>query len=218
MSTGRVGFNMLMASVIVCSMAVITQQVFAQAEKGIALYNSRGYTEAEGVLKEALKSDSTNVQARYYLGLSLLEQKKFDEALGEFKNTESYLLKWDQWTRPIIPNEYQIQLALARTNLALKKYDEAGRNLQLARIEDSSSSEIYLYYGIFYLDQKKYPEAIEALEKAVRLDSKNAYAHYYAGIAYSESGAPDKAATPFRTFLQLAPDAPEAAKAKSMIQ
>jgi tetratricopeptide (TPR) repeat protein len=218
MSTGRVHFNMLMVSVIVCSMAVLAQQVFAQAEKGIALYNSKGYAEAESTLKEALKSDATNVQARYYLGLSLFEQKKFDEALGEFKNTQSYLLKWDQWTRPTIPNEYQIQLALARTNMALKKYDEAGRNLQLARIEDSSSSEIYLYYGIFYLDQKKYPEAIDALEKAIRLDSKNAYAHYYAGIAYSESGAPDKAAAPFRTFLQLAPDAPEAVKAKSMIK
>jgi tetratricopeptide (TPR) repeat protein len=211
-------YGVILLVLVVFGLSAITPQtLFAQAEKGIALYNSKGYQEAEGVLRDALKADPTSVQARYYLGLSLLQQGKSGDALNEFKKVHGDLLRWDQWTRPTIPNEYQIQLALARANMALKLYDEAGRNLQLARIEDAGSSEVYLHYGVYYSDQKNYAEAIKALEKAISLDPKNAYAHYYIGMAYSESGQTGKMAAPFQTFLKLAPEAPEAAKVRSMI-
>lgn len=218
MSKGRVYGSILIIVAIFGLSAVIPRILFAQAEKGIALYNSKGYQEAEGVLREALKADSSNVQARYYLGLSLLQQGRPDDALNEFKKVHGDLAKWDQWTRPPVPNEYQIQLAIGREQIGLKQFDEAWRSLESARIEDSSSSEIYLYRGVYYLDQKKYQEATRELEKAINLDSKNAYAYYYTGIAYSESGHPDKMIGPLQSFLKLAPDAAEAAKARSMIK
>jgi regulator of sirC expression with transglutaminase-like and TPR domain len=51
----------------------------------------------------------------------------------------------------------------------------------------------------------------------MKLDDKNAYAHYYAGYAYLRSGNPSKSVEAFKSFLQLAPAAPEAAKVKALV-
>ena len=62
-----------------------------------------------------------------------------------------------------------------------------------------------------------YKEAIKELEKAIKLDEKNPYAYYYQGLAYYQSGQPDKAVTAFKMFLQLNPSAPEAIRAKKIV-
>jgi tetratricopeptide (TPR) repeat protein len=218
MNTSRAFCSILVFSMILGLLAVIPQQVFAQADKGKALYDAKKYVEAEGALKDALKAEPWDTTTRYYLGLALLEQEKFNDAFVEIKKTQDEQNKAAQWTKPPVPSEYQIRIALARIHLGLKQYDEAWKSLESARIEDSGSSEVYLYRGICCVQQKKSQEAIKELEKSISLDPQNAYAHYYAGIAYSDAGLADKAAGAMRTFLKLAPNAPEAAKAKSMIQ
>jgi tetratricopeptide (TPR) repeat protein len=125
--------------------------------------------------------------------------------------------KMDPKVRPAIPNEYQIQLAFARTNLELKHFDEAWKNLEIAGKENPKSADVLVYRGVYYLDQEKHQESLKELEKAVSLDNKNAYAYYYQGMAYFHSGVADKAVDAFKKFLELAPAAPEAAEAKRLI-
>ncbi len=197
-------------------MAVIPQQIAAQTEKGIELYNSGEYQEAEGVFREALKADSKDTAAHYYLGLSLLEQKKNSEALDIFLKVKQSQDSADQWARPPVPNEYQIQLALGRARLVLEQYDEAWKNIESARIENGASSEVFMYRGVYYLQQKKHEEAVKDLEKAISLDENNAYAYYYAGLAYYAMGNGKKAAEDLDTFIKMAPNAPEIDKAKEV--
>jgi len=165
-------------------LTVIPQHLYAQAQKGIDLFKSRQYMDAEIALREVLNADPANVQARYYLGLSLLEQEKYRDALPEIKRVQQEQLRADQWVRSPIPNEYQIQVALGRAHLALKNYAEALRSIESARIEDLNSAEVYLYRGMYYLEQKKRDEAVKDFEKAIK----------------------------------LAPDSPEAVKAKQLMQ
>ena len=54
MSTGRISVRAWVLFIVFSLMAVIPQLLLAQAEKGIALYNSKAYMEAEGVLREVL--------------------------------------------------------------------------------------------------------------------------------------------------------------------
>jgi tetratricopeptide (TPR) repeat protein len=207
----------LVLSVVFSLAAVVPRQALAQTKKGIELYDSWQYREAESVLREALKADPSDVAARYYLGLCMLLQEKYGDALDVFLKVKQSQDRADQRTRPSVPNEYQIQLALARARLGLKQYADAWKNLESARIKDGNSSDVYVYRGVFYLQQEKNPEAIKELQKAIRLDEKNGYAYYYEGLAYFHSGQADKAVSALKTFLQLAPYAPEAAKAKKII-
>jgi tetratricopeptide (TPR) repeat protein len=206
----------LVLLVVVSLIAVIPQQIFAQTKKGIELYNLGKYQEAESVLREALKTDSKDTAANYYLGLSVLEQKKYSDALDIFLEVKKSLDRGDQQARPAVPSEYQIQLAMGRARLGLKQYDEAWKNIESARTEDSASSEVYMYRGVYYLQQEEHEEAVKDLEKAISLDANNAYAYYYAGLAYYAMGNGKKAAEDLGTFIQMAPDAPEAEKAREI--
>lgn len=59
--------------------------LYAQTEKGIELFNAYEFSKAEQVLRDNLKSDPGNIEAGYYLGLSLYMQKKYEDALNVFK-------------------------------------------------------------------------------------------------------------------------------------
>jgi tetratricopeptide (TPR) repeat protein len=217
MNKRRVCSSLLVLSVVFLLIAGIPQQLLAQTEKGIELYNSERYQDAERVFRDALKADPLDVPATFYLGLLLLQQEKYGDSLDAFLKAKKGLDRADQWKRPTVPNEYQVQIALARARIGLKQYAEAWKNLESARIEDNSSSEVYVYRGVYYLQQEKHPEAIKELEKAIKLDAKNPYAFYYVGLAYYRSGNPEKAVEALKSFIQLAPSAPEAPKAKELI-
>ncbi len=193
------------------------QWTFGQTSKGIELYNSGKFPEAEKVLREALKANSSDLSAIYYLGLSVLLQKEQNEALAIFMKVHQTRNKMDPKTRPAVPNEYQIQLALARTNLEMKHFEMAWKNLEAARKEDPGSSDVYVYRGVYYLDQEKHKEALNELGKAISLDAKNPYSYYYQGMAYLYSGEGEKAVDAFKKFLEMAPHAPEAGEAQRII-
>jgi tetratricopeptide (TPR) repeat protein len=209
--------SMLVIAVVISLIAVIPQQIFAQAEKGIELYDSGNYQGAERALREALKADSSNTTANYYLGLSVLMQNKYEEALGIFLKVKKSQETADQRSRPDVPSEYQIQLATARARLGLNQYDEAWKNLELAGLEDDTASDVYVYRGVYYLQQQKNEEAIKELEKAISLDDQNAYAYYYSGMAYYNTGNGKKASEDLKTFIKLAPNAPEVGKAREVL-
>jgi cytochrome c-type biogenesis protein CcmH/NrfG len=195
-----------------CWTAVMPGRVFAQTEKGIELYHSWQYQEAEKVLRDALQADPLDVKANYYLGLSLLLDQKYDEALEIFLRLED-----ERLTQTAVPDKCQTQIALARARLGLKQYAEAWKNLEAAEKDNAYSPDVYVYRGVYYLQQNKEKKAIKELEKAIGLDEENAYAHYYAGHAYLRSGNPARAVDMFKTFIHLAPQAPEAAKANALI-
>jgi tetratricopeptide (TPR) repeat protein len=204
--------GILFALFIACSMSAVNpQRIFAQTTKGIELLRSSNYVEAEKVLQEALKANPSDIQASYYLGISYLLQDKHHEALQQFLK-----VKADRTIKTTEPNEYQIQIALARTRLELKQADEAWKNLEAANKENASSSDVYIYRGEYYIQKEKAQEAMKELNKAKSLDPKNAYAYYYAGHAQILLGNPSKAVEEFKKFLELAPGAPEAGRAKAL--
>jgi tetratricopeptide (TPR) repeat protein len=194
----------------------LAQSTFGQASKGIELYNSGEFQKAEKVLRDVLKGNPSDLSANYYLGLSLLLQKKQNEALALFMKVKMNRDKIDQKDRQAV-SEYQIQLALARTNLEMKHFNEGWKNLEAAGKEDAKSADVFVYRGVYFLDQEKHTEALKELEKAISLDAKNAHAYYYQGMAFFHSGLAAEAAAAFKKFLELAPNAPEADEAKRLV-
>jgi tetratricopeptide (TPR) repeat protein len=207
----------LVLTVVFSMRAFMPQPVFAQTKKGIDLCAAWKFEEAEKTLREALKANPQDILASYYLGLSILMQEKYGEALEVFLKVKDAQDKASQASRSAVPDEHQIQIALAQARLGLKQYDEAWKNLEFAKKEHADSVDTHVYRGVYYLYKEDVKKAIKELDKAISLDEHNAYAHYYAGHAYLRSGNPAKAVEMLKIFLQLAPDAPEAVKAKALI-
>jgi len=203
--------------VVFSLMACMPQGGFAQTEKGIELYNSWQYQEAEKVLRDALKANPQDAQAGFYLGLSVLLGEKYSEALDIFQKLEADRHKAERQAPPTVPEESQIQIGLARAHLGLKQYPEAWKSLESAKKADADYADVYVYRGVYYLQQDKINQAIKELEKAIRMDEHNAYAHYYAGHAYLHTGNAARAVDMFKIFIQLAPHAPEVPKANALI-
>src|SRR5262245_55741638 len=75
----------------------------ADLERGITLYNTQKYAEAEQVLTQAVQAEGENSQAHAYLGLVYLSMSKLDQASGE-------LLRADE----LNPASDSVKIGLAR--------------------------------------------------------------------------------------------------------
>jgi tetratricopeptide (TPR) repeat protein len=208
----------LVFSAVFLATAIMPQTTLAQTSKGISLCNSWQFKEAEKVLRDALKANPQDIQAGYYLGMALLMQDKHEEALKTFLKVSADMEKPGRNAKLPAPNNYEIQIALARTHLELKQNAEALKNLEAANKIHPNSLQVYTYRGLYYINLKNAQKAVAELNKAISLDKKDAYAHYYAGHAYLISGDPARAVEEFKTFMELAPQAPDAVKAKALVE
>ena len=198
-------------------MAILPKPSLAQTNRGVELYNSYDFKNAEQILRKAIMANPVDMEASYYLGLSVLMQDKHEEALGIFMKLLDAKNSAAPQSSAMVPDEYQIRLALARAQLELKQNDAALKNLDAAGRAHTDTADLHVYRGLYYLNIEKRQKAVKELETAIAMDGNNAYAHYYAGHAYLRSGNPSKAVEEFKLFLQLAPMAPEAVKAKALV-
>jgi tetratricopeptide (TPR) repeat protein len=183
--------------------AVLAQDV----DQAVGLFNSRKYDDAERSLRQAVEAAPDNVRARQYLGMTLLEKGKLNEAEEAFKKAQE-----------LSPDSDQARIGLARVAIQRKQYDEASAQLDAAEKLNADSPELFYARGLMNVSRGNHKDAVKDLETAIEKQPKNAYAHYYAGIAYNGIKRPDKMVEHFEAFLKLAPDAPEAAKVRSLLK
>ena len=192
-------------------------QIPVKAEEGLKFLSTGEFEKAEAIYNEILKGDAENIQAGYYLGISLLMQEKYKEALGIFRNLEDNLDNKAVMGATEIPTKGQVEIGLVRSYLGLKNYPEAVKHLATAEKAGTDPADLHTYRGVCYLETNKNAEAKEELEKAIELNSQNPHTYYYGGIANIRMGNPQRATELFKMFLQMAPYAPEAEHAKFLV-
>jgi tetratricopeptide (TPR) repeat protein len=188
--------------------------LFAQMDKGVDLYQHWEFQEAEKAFRQELQSNSGNFEARCYLGQALLMQEKFDEALGIFAAAKE---KATVKAGSPVADAYHVNLSLARAQLGLKRNEEAWKSLEDAERAQPGTADVLVFRGVYHMQKQDLKKAARELEKAMDMDEENAYAHYYAGLVYLRQGHPAKAVDMLKMFLQMAPQAPEAFRAQTLI-
>ena len=210
-------YRFLLVSVVFIMINGMSLNVLAKTEEGLKSYSIGEFDKAEAIFREVLKGEADNAQAGYYLGLTLLMEEKFQEALGIFQNLKDNINNKEVMGNAEVPTKGQVEIGLVRTYLGLKNYTEAMNSLDAAETVKADPIDVHTYKGAYYLEKDENTRANEELEKAIELKSQNPYTYYYSGIVNIRLGNPQKAVKLFEKFLEMAPYAPEAGHAKFLI-
>jgi tetratricopeptide (TPR) repeat protein len=167
----------------------------------------KNYGEAEARLKKATELAAGDPAPWVYLGEVYLRQRRDGEASGAFNKAADA-------ARAKGGSESAYYLGIAQQRL--KQYDAAVSTLQGARAPQPAL--IPYQVGVTRAFQENWSAAAEELGRAIQMDSGLAYAYYYRGLAQEKLGRKDLLVNDMERFLTLAPDAPEAERAKAILR
>lgn len=201
-----------------------------------------GQMTAEQAKKEAARVEG--IKAAFAEGASLSNAGKFDEAIAKFneviaqvpKCTECYVnigaiqSRKQEWAKAEEAYKKALEVnadsvdaynGLANVYNAQKKFKEAqAMNAEAikrggAATGGGGDAENLYNQGVIAWNANDFPKAQELFAAAVKANDKHAEAHFMLGQAYLNLGKLAEAAKEFETYTKIAPDGPNAEKAKS---
>ena len=144
----------------------------------------------------------------YRQGKAQLDEKQYDAAEGSFRqliNKEPSLAS----------NGYA---GLAQVEIGKKAYDKALEYGKKAVELNGDNADAQYALGVAYAYKQDFKNAAAYLEKAVSLNPDNAYGHYQLGLMQYRLKKYDQTIIHFEKFLEMMPNAPEAAQVKSILK
>jgi len=138
-------------------------------------------------------------------GVQLSNAGNHDEAIAKFNEAIA-----------IIPTCYNCYNNIAYSYTAKKDYANAETAYKKSIEVKPDDAAAYVGLAGIYFNTGKAADAKPLVEKAISIDASNADAHYIYGMTLVAEN-PAKAKTEFEEFVKLAPTAPNAAIAKSLI-
>ena len=206
---------------------------WAYTLKGTYSYDHGNYAEAEKFQRKAISLNWSNTTPHNNLGLVLRRQKRFDEAIAQFrrviginpKSAIAYNNLGLVLEEKALPNGSQDE-AIAQLNRAIEldrhsalphynlgrsfvhqgKFDDAIMEFRHAITLDPKYVATYIELAAALYRQHKTDDAIAELHRAIELDPKSASAHDDLGLVLSSQGKTDDAIAEYRRAIEILPD------------
>ena len=164
----------------------------ALMSRAIQLSIKGEHEKAREIILEIIKKEPGNMYAHTNLGMILLSQEKYDEAISSFQNALKINPNFSMSLNNI-GKAYQLKGNYSQAELFLKK---AIKNFPDLDIAIANLGEVYFL-------QKRYDEAIIYLKKAVNSFHVEARHHNLLGKAYEAKNMKIKAEKEFNLYNQL---------------
>jgi protein O-GlcNAc transferase len=159
---------------------------------GLCCFFSGQYARAEEQFKQALKLKPLPPEANYYMGASLIELKRTEEA------------------RPFLEAELKLDPASFRalTKLAYLDYLKGENTLCRQRLDQSTALnvqwfETHLVRGMLLARQGDYPRALQSLQTALEGEPNYWKTHFQLSQVYDRVGNPEKAKEYLASYNRL---------------
>ncbi|MBD0316391.1 MAG: tetratricopeptide repeat protein, partial [Nitrospiraceae bacterium] len=160
--------------------------------KGIVLFNSERYGEAERYLSEAFKAKPGDPTAGYYSGQSLLRLKRYQPAEERFRE----ILRRH-------PQDARARMGLGMALYHQERYTDALANLTMAEQTLTDEPLLYYYEGLAAADRQSFDQASEKFLRAGKLDPEfGRDPHYQRGAELYAQGKADQAAAEFQSAVR----------------
>ncbi|CAN5680931.1 hypothetical protein BH24ACI5_BH24ACI5_00590 [soil metagenome] len=196
---------------------------------------------AEQAKKEADRV--ATIQAAFAAGAALTNADKFDEALVKFdevlkefpKCAECYTnigaihSRQQDWVKAeeaykkaieFNPESVESYNGLANVYNAQKRFSEAQAmsaeaTKRAGAAGGAGNADVLYNQGVIAWNANDFPKAQELFLSAVKANDKHGEAHFMLGQAYLNTGKLPEAAKEFETYVKIAPNGPNAEKAKA---
>jgi len=195
----------------------LVSQAGSNADVAIALgrllEQEKKYDESAAVLRKAAEAAPADARVPLWLGETLLRAKKTADADASFKKSAE-LAASAVAAKPDDAGALLVQgAALSR----LRRYDEAMVALGKARELDGGSPGTLYQMGATRAFQQKWADAVTLLTQTLEKDTGMALAYYYRALAQEKLGRKDLMVIDLDRFVKVAPEAPEADRARALL-
>jgi adenylate cyclase len=160
----------------------------AHASRGLALYISENYQDAETEFREAIKQNPNLYEAYYYFGLAYSSQSKFEEAIQMYKKAME-----------VNPADYQSVIFLAQAYSSLgRRHEEmkarlSSLDLVQRHLEMNPHDTRALYVGANQLcNVGEHEKGLELAERALGPDEKEPVVLYNVACFFAMAGDSEK--------------------------
>jgi tetratricopeptide (TPR) repeat protein len=165
-------------------------------------------------LSKMSKNKSVDFVAAYYYGEILYSQNKRNEANAAWQaaaKSAGAAVKAE-------PTDATAQFYLGAALVRAKRFDEARTALRLAVRGGFDEAMVNHQIGLSYLFAEKWKEAKDAFDLGLSVDPRYAPMYFYRGMAWDKLGRKDNMLIDLDMYVKLAPNAPDAGFAKSVLK
>jgi len=165
-------------------------------------------------LSQTAQSNKTDPVASYYEGELLYQQSKNKEANGAWQAAANQAAKLVATDPTDATAQYYLGAALVRT----KKFGPARDALRLAVRGGFDPAMVNYQIGLSHMFSEQWKEALEAFNLGLSVEPRFAPMYFWRAMAWDKLGRKDNMLLDLDQFLKLAPNAPEAGKAKTILK
>ncbi len=180
--------------------------------QGVTFYNGGQYAEAVKAFEVVLEVDSEQPSVWANVGNCHTKLGQYDKALVAYDRA----IALEPENAAHYQNKGSVYAANGEAEKAREYYEKAAS--MSTELSPADAAVNYYNMGVTYINGGQSEEAAEALKKAVELDPNHAEAHYQLGITLISLNDMEGAMDHLRTYLVLAPTAPNAEVAKALIE
>jgi tetratricopeptide (TPR) repeat protein len=185
----------------------VNEMVRMEVVKASDLMAKQDYAGARAIYEAVLAKYPTAYRLEPYIARTYYAEKKYDEAIKHLQ----IAVEKD-------PSDVENKLRLGNILMDTGRMEE-GRKL-LATVDDSAVKDpaIFVNVGISLMNQNKADEALPYFEKAIKNFPNSGEAYYYRALIRLQKGDTPGTKADLQKFLELSPNAPEAAAAKKALE
>ena len=187
--------------------------VAAKVADGRLLSQEGRFDEAAAQLSAAAAAATGDPSPAIYLGETYRLAERVEEAKQAF---ETAAQRATSGLEPA-PDSVRLLVALGVAQQNLRRLPEAITALERAQELAPGNAEAVYQLGVCHALSRNWPQAVDALTRALDKNSEIAYAYYFRALAADKIGRKDLLINDLARFLALAPNAPDAPRARRML-
>jgi Tfp pilus assembly protein PilF len=185
----------------------INEVIRMEVVKAAELMAKQDYAGARAVYQAVLTKYPSAYRLEPYIARTYYGEKNYDEAIRHMR----IAVEKD-------PSDIENKLRLGNILMDTGRMEE-GRKL-LATVDDSAVKDaaIFVNIGISLMNQNKADEALPYFEKAIKNFPNAGESYYYRALIRAQKSDIEGTKADLKKFLELSPNAPEAAAAKKALE
>jgi tetratricopeptide (TPR) repeat protein len=185
----------------------VREDILKEVQKADGFYSEKKYQEAIAVYQSILDKYPDFYVIKMNIGNCYFALEDYEKALGAFLEVHEKQ-----------PDRGDLLLAIANTYNNWGKQDQAiewYKKVPVSEIKDIDSA---FNTGAVFVTSGNQAEALRYFQKAVEIDSQFADGYYQLGLCHVALGSNPEAVAAFNKFIELAPESPDAATAKAIVE